>query len=478
YLLHVSVGGNNSSFDTATELGNLGTAGQTVTDVAIEPEVDVILPPEPGGNDEPGHRDIPVTDDNPQGSGGENHLSNANQGQFNAGPNNGRGTDPFAPDGIRTIAYNFQSLYGQDPTGGDLFNTITEEQKQRVREVFELFAMVSGIQFVEAASVAEAQAMGAQFDDILTIATGDLRALVPSVPTGVGGVEGLSGIETNVGVGYLAIIDGGENFTPAQNQYGGKYFRIAMNEIGRLLGLNHALDLEAVLGSGADGALGIEPTNALSVEPVFPGDHDIVHLRRLYGRDSIDIDMYKFNVNEAGTVTIETIAERLQQASQLDTVLTLYREVQTVNGPVREIVARNDNYYGTDSLISLRLDPGTYYVGVSSVGNENYDPVVRDSGSNGVSDGAYELRLDIQPDATSAIVDVDDSLQADGSVRPATPIDGDGDGKPGGIFDYAFQVGETIIVDKSGVNAGCTPDGSLDNPYTEIYLALSEAETR
>ena len=252
---------------------------------------------------------------NPEGGGGQNHLTNSNQGQTNAGPNNGRGVDPFAPNGIRTIAYNFQSLYGVDQSQppNDLFNAITEEQKDRAREVFELFSLYSGVQFVEAANIAEAQAMGAEFNDILTIVTGDLRALDPGVPTGAGGVEGLSGDDSDTGgVGLVAIMDAGENFTPQDNQFGGKWFRIAMNEIGRLLGLNEALDLNAVLGSGANGGLGTEPTNPLSVEPVFPGDNDIVHLRRLFRRDSIDIDMYKFNVAEAGLVTIETLAERLE----------------------------------------------------------------------------------------------------------------------------------------------------------------------
>ena len=169
---------------------------------------------------------------------------------------------------------------------------------------------------------------------------------------------------------------------------------------------------------------------------------DIVNMRRLYRRDSIDIDMYKFDVTEPGTVAIETIAERLQTASQLDTVLTLYQE--TSNGD-RQVIARNDNYYGTDSFINLRLDKGTYYIGVSSVGNENYDPSVSDSGSSGQTDGAYELRLDIQPDATSAIVDVDNTPQPDGTIRPATPIDGNGDATPGGTFSYSFQVGDTDL---------------------------------
>ncbi len=338
---------------------------------------------------------------------------------------------------------------------------------------------MSGVQFVETASVAEAKALGAGVNDILTIVTGDLRAVVPTVPTGPGGVEGISG--QNSTVGYLAVIDKGENFTPAQNQYGGKWFRIAMNEIGRLLGLNEALDLNAILGSGANGGLGIEPTNPLTVEPVFPGNDDIVHLRRLFRRDSNDIDMYRFEMRQTGTVTIETLAKRLESSSQLNTVLTLYKETATATGLVREVIARNDDYYGTDSFLKLQLEgdannPVVYYVGVSSVGNETYDPRVPDSGSQGTTDGAYELRMDFLPDPTAAIVDADSTPQPDGTLRPATPIDGNGDGKPGGIFDFSFQVGDTIFVDKSA--SGATPNGSINNPYTEIDQALTEAKAR
>ncbi len=479
YLLSVSVGGNNSSFDTATTLGNLGTAGNVVDNVQIEPNVDVLLPPEPGSNDEPGHRDITL-DSNPNGSSGQNSLTNSNQGYTNAGENNGRGVDPQVPNGIRTIYYNFQKLYGVDTNGNPLNNnniTNNEDQKQRVREAFELFSLYSGVQFVEAASVAEAEAMGAGYNDILTIATGDTRAVNAGTPTGASGVEGVAG--TNNTVGLLAVMNAGENFSAADNQYGGKFFRIAMSEIAQLLGLNDSLDVDSVLGSGNGGGLGTENTaNPLLVEPIFPGNADIVDLRRLYPRDSTDIDMYKFNLTESGTVSIETLAERLPEASQLDTVLTLYQEVQTANGPVRTEVARNDNYYGTDSFINLHLDAGTYYVGVSSVGNDNYNPLVLDSGAGGRTDGAYELRLDIQPDATSSIVDVDNSPQPDGSMRPATPIDGNGDGKPGGVFSYSFQVGDTIFVDKSGVKNTGQPLGSVANPYTNIDDALAEADAR
>lgn len=486
-VAEVSNDDDNSSFNTpgseATDLGNLGTAGQVIS-AQIEPQATVLLPPEAGGNDEPGHRDIPVV--------GENHLDNV----FFAG----RGTDPYAPNEISTIAYTFESYYGNDVQGNPLFNAITAEQTQRAREIIELFSLVTGVQFVEAATRAEARAQGLP---VFTVVTGDLRA-VANVPTGPGGVAGIAGNSNGTDpdgtpVGALAVMDAGENFNANDNLYGQAWFRIAMHEIGHVLGLGHAYDLNAIMGA------------TLSGEAVFPGDHDIVHLRRLYRRDSIDIDMYQFDVTEAGRVTIETIAERLgapDGASQLNTVLRLYR--QEVDGS-KTLIAQNDDYYGNDSFIGIDLAPGTYFVGVSSVGNEDYDPNVADSGAEGRTDGRYELRLDLrpglqplpddpstepsnQPDFVTAkgrtsIRDVDNSDQFDGDPRKFTAFDGDSDGRAGGQFSYSFQVGDavdneeggdlrsTIFVDKSAANYRnlADPLGSLTNPFTEIDLALNAA---
>ncbi len=95
---------NNTSFATATNLGNLGTAGQVVSALiqAQNAGVNLQLPQEPGGNDEPGHRDIPIN--------GENHIGNGGVG---------RGTDIVFPNGITEIAYTFDlaNPYGFDPQG-------------------------------------------------------------------------------------------------------------------------------------------------------------------------------------------------------------------------------------------------------------------------------------------------------------------------------------------------------------------------
>ncbi len=76
------------------------------------------------------------------------------------------------------------------------------------------------------------------------------------------------------------------------------------------------------------------PQSALrDLEPVFPGNFDILHGNYVHRSDSIDVDLYRFEVNlgdadRVGTLTAETFAERLSDSSLLDTTLTLFQEKQ------------------------------------------------------------------------------------------------------------------------------------------------------
>ncbi len=131
-----------SSYDTAYDLGQLGAQSLLVPS-SIDPQpfaLDL-----PGGQDEPGHRDIPAE----VGSSFEQHIN----------PNFG----PDVQDGVTTIPYNFRQVYGYDAQGNPLSNLITEKQKTRVREAVELWAKHLGIQFLETA------------DQGLTFVTGDPR---------------------------------------------------------------------------------------------------------------------------------------------------------------------------------------------------------------------------------------------------------------------------------------------------------------
>lgn len=94
-------------------------------------------------------------------------------------------------------------------------------------------------------------------------------------------------------------------------------------------------------------------------------------------------------------------------------------------------MARNDDYYGRDSFVGLDLEPGKYFIGVTSTGNDQFNPETADSGYGGRTRGPYELRLGFTPvpSSTNTIVDT-----------RGTQIDGDRDGLPGGTNAFGSRL--------------------------------------
>ncbi len=133
------------------------------------------------------------------------------------------------------------------------------------------------------------------------------------------------------------------------------------------------------------------------------------------------------------------------------------------------IISRNDDYYGTDSLVSMQLGTGTYYVAVTSTGNTNFNPAIPNTGFGGTTQGSYQLRMTFTPATTNGIKDTTGTL-----------LDGDADGSPGGNYNFWFNVasaGQTIFVDKvTGVDlapTGANGAGSITAPYKTIAFALA-----
>jgi VCBS repeat-containing protein len=522
--IRLALTGLGSSFSTASDLGKLDLAENQnqVVNSAIDPQPFQFA--FPGDKDEPGHRELPAE----AGQGFEQHISYA------------FGVDTTT--GVRTIKYNFRSDYGRDPTGNTLANVITDAQRQRVREAFELWARYLGVQFLETAN------------EGLTMATGDLRALNTAAPDVRLVSSGVVRVDPNY-VNSLMVLDTNNAWT---DTFGDTYFRSAMQSIGFMLGLGSSPELP-----GAN-------------ESIFPNDNDVLHGQLLHRPDSNDIDLYRFTVDlspgKTGVFTAETFAERQADSSLLDSTLRLYRETpaaaavaetdfnsgglvgvrftavdvgrfgnelkvsfsktdrglgqpplvvvvgSTINvdlnttpgsqsraadvvnaialnadaaalvraqvvagdgtaditpfainySPLslagganvqREVVARNDDYYSKDSFLKVALTAGTYYLGVSAAGNDVYDPTVEDTGFGGRTQGSYRLQVNFRPqaDAADAIRDLDRRNEG----LPGTPLDGDGDGQAGGLYNFWFQTrNQNRVIEVLGTGASFT-DGQI-----------------
>lgn len=303
--------------------------------------------------------------------------------------------DPALVDGpgVETLFYNFQTFVGFDPEGLERTNTITENQKDRVREVFDFYGNYLGIQFVETANRG------------LTIARSDMRVLNGELFNGAG--------DENVGIAdparKLGILDASENwndtfadYTDPANKGTVNFFEEAMEVVGLLLGLGNTDHVPDLNVQGVEDELTFVTTSTSNqVELDYPGDIDIVSGQHIHPPESKDIDLYRFEVAEAGLFSAEVFAERLtSEASLLDATLNLYRVTENpTTGAVTEseLIASNDDYFSEDPFLEINLKKGVYFIGVSASGNNSYDPSVEDSGIGGRTQGKYELNIDFRP---------------------------------------------------------------------------------
>ncbi len=301
----LTVVGLGSTFTTATNLGAIGSAATTQTSLILSSEINAV----PynfdliGATDDPGMRKVPTE----AGASFEQYINAA------------FGADKVA--GATTISYNFQLTYGTDSSGNPLTNAITEKQKQRAREVLQIWSDNLGVQFIETPNLG------------ITIATGSLGALSGTSPNVV------ITNSINLGVQIDPAFRASRLILDAQRQWGDNYgedwSRAALTGMGMLLGLERAGDLPSgTLMSLSTAFVNAGLSNAQPAdEPVFPGAYDVLHGQHIFRPDSNDIDLYRFEVdfggaNRVGLFVAETYAERLTNSSPLDTMLHLYKQKQ------------------------------------------------------------------------------------------------------------------------------------------------------
>ncbi|MDA9777982.1 DVUA0089 family protein, partial [Rubripirellula sp.] len=391
-------------------------------------------------------------------------------------------------NGITTVYYDFPDTWmGDDPQSGliaepdrlkQYSSSITEQQKQRVREALSMYSEYLGVQFVETSGVPqEAVAENATY---IAIAVGELygAGFTTFENSEVGGVTVATRPLDGAGDTFLAndldadvkraagnnllVMDFQDFSDSTDDQLGGEFFRGAMLGVGQLLGYGYADHLSQPVTQATASVLSPGVDN----EATFPSPADIVNGQYLFRPESNDIDLYRFTLENDGAVSIQTIAERLQSASSLDTALRLY---QNQEGSWVEIAA-NDDYLSNDSLIDLELTAGEYIVGVSASGNDVYDPSISGTGIGGRTEGEYDLRITFKADGQSHLVD-----------QHMLQLDGDMDGKQGGDFNFWFLPSSpttTTYVDSSYSGARSGLLGSISNPYSSVNEAIESAGSR
>jgi hypothetical protein len=111
-----------------------------------------------------------------------------------------------------------------------------------------------------------------------------------------------------------------------------------------------------------------------------------------------EVDFYKISLHPGDRVTASVSSQASGGALQ-----SLLRVFDARGDPVAL-----DDQEGGDARLTFQADPtdpgGVYYLGVSSDGDNHYDPTTANSGTGGTTKGLYTLNLSLSPTA---------SLQAD-----------------------------------------------------------------
>src|SRR5262249_31781235 len=155
----------------------------------------------------------------------------------------------------------------------------------------------------------------------ITVATGDLRSLIPNGgnnflfasgnPINVAPSNADPAIKATLSRELVLLSANPQSAVSPRNwgnsEFGGQWFITFLNAAAQGLGEREHEDLPDITSQNF-------PRQTNNVEHVFPSAADVLFLQALHRPESRDIDLYQFNVTEAGSFRAETIAERLDQA--------------------------------------------------------------------------------------------------------------------------------------------------------------------
>ncbi len=104
-----------------------------------------------------------------------------------------------------------------------------------------------------------------------------------------------------------------------------------------------------------------------------------------------DVDFYRVRLVKGQSITIETVAERLQASSALDSFIRVF------NARGQQLAANDDHGWTLDSRVVFRANATAFYfIGVSGFGNSRYNASRLGTARAG-STGHYELLLQFAP---------------------------------------------------------------------------------
>ena len=206
---------------------------------------------------------------------------------------------------------------------------------------------------------------------------------------------------------------------------------------------------------------------------------------------SEDVDFYSFDLNAGDTVKIDVDAVGALNLSLYEGIdLRLDSELRLFDADGNELASVNnaaapDEEFSRDPYLEFTAEEaGTYYVGVSQLGNDDYDPNVAGSGSGwifpeiGVYVGEYDLSISLietVPILTDA--ESNDTIPTAQSIglsaeNPAVIVTGaisqDLDNNPGvdltedvDFYKFDLTAGDTIVADVDALQLGSAFEGSI-----------------
>ena len=165
---------------------------------------------------------------------------------------------------------------------------------------------------------------------------------------------------------------------------------------------------------------------------------------------ALDVDLMRIDVERGAIVTVDALADAI--GSGLDTFLRVF---DAEGNPLRDAfggLVQNDNTPGsTDSRLTFTAEKaGTYYIGVSGAGNQNYNAAVIGNATPATTSGNYRLSISVQRRLVPTVAA--NRLQLDGA-REVSLSPGSAIGLQGGSGTSGAPVYVSIDMTKAEVAA-------------------------